>query len=187
MAKKPRKTARNSRAKPRRAGERAVVKGALDGTVTAAELSEIFGLTDERLRQLAAEGMPKGSRGRYPLRDASRWYLEKLRGKVQARDDGGPTRQDIDRDLAALKLKAARGEVFDREEVVGKMTASFTVLSSALETLATRLGRELNLTGDDVKMIRDLVDEMRKDFVSRMATFLEVVTAPDDQQQRAAS
>jgi hypothetical protein len=49
------------------------------------------------------------------------------------------------------------------------------------------VGRELNLTGDDVKMTRDLVDEMRREFVSRMATYLEVVEDPDEQQQRAAS
>lgn len=172
--KKRKKTAGKAGAKKLRDGERATVKAALIGTVTATELAEILGVTDQTLRNLAAQGMPKASRGRYPLRDAARWYLDTLR-KRQENPNAGPTRTDIARDLDLLKLKKAQGEVFDRRDVFDTMLGAYTRLANALELLATRLGRELNLTGDDVKMVRDLIDEMRANFVRDMGEFIEVV------------
>lgn len=183
--KKPRKTAKKRRKKNLREGERATVKSALTGTVTATELSEIMGLTDERLRQLAKEGMPKASRGRYPLRDANRWYLEKLRKPEKSADDG-PTKTDLERDLLVLKVRRAQGEVFDRAEVFGTLRAAYERLGGSLESLATRIGRELNLPGEDVKMIRELVDEMRRRFVLDSGEFIEVVEDEQPSQTAAA-
>jgi hypothetical protein len=184
-AKKPRKTGKKSRGKKRREGERATVKSALIGTVTAAELSEILGLTDERLRQLAKEGMPKASRGRYPLRDAVRFYADSLRKRRETGDDG-PSKTDMERDLLAIKLKKAQGEVFDRGEVFDTLRAAYERLGGSLETLATRIGRELNLAGEDVKMVRELVDEMRARYVQDCGEFIDVVEDVQPSQTAAA-
>lgn len=147
------------------------VRNALTGVVKAAEFSELVGLTDERLRQLAAEGMPKASRGKYPLRDALRFMFDKLRSRHWDRDCAGPTRADLEREILALKLKRAKGEVFDRKEVLDTWEAGYVRLGAAHENLATRIGRELNLTGDDVKIIRDMTDEMRHAFVEDCQLF----------------
>lgn len=187
MTEKPRKTAvKSSRRKGRKTGpkklapgERATVARALVGTVTAAELTELWGVTDQTLRNFAAQGMPKASRGRYPLRDACRWYLDTLRKRDAGRELAGPTKADVDRDMALLKLKRAQGEVFDRREVMETATGAHLRLGNDLEQLATRIGREMNMTGADVKMIRDMVDEMRARYASDMAEFIDVVEQPD--------
>lgn len=176
-AKSTGKKRRKTGPKKLREGERATVARALVGTVTAAELSEIVGLQDQRLRELAALGMPKASRGRYPLRDAVRFYVDTLR-KRQEKPDEGPTRADISRDLDLLKLKKAQGEVFDRREVFDTMLGAYERLGVAHEQIATRIGRELNLTGEDVKMVRDMIDEMRAKFVTDSGEFIEVVEDP---------
>jgi hypothetical protein len=46
-------------------------------TVSARELAELLGLTDRRVRQLAAENiLPRAERGRYPRGPALRAYLD---------------------------------------------------------------------------------------------------------------
>lgn len=187
-AKKPSKSRKRSREKKLRAGEKRTVKFALEGTVTAAEFTEILGLTDQTLRNYAAEGMPKASRGRYPLRDAMRWIMDR-NAKREAAPAAGPTRADLERDLMALKLKKAQGEVFDRKEVMDALLGSYTRLGNAHEDLATRIGRELNLPGEDVKMIRDMTDEMRVRFVQDCGEFIEVTEpgiAADERAGKAA-
>jgi hypothetical protein len=149
--------------------------------VPAAVLADLFDLTPRRLGQLAQMGMPKDGRGTYPLRDALRWYVEFLRGRQESQVASGPTRAEIERDIALLKLKKAQGQVFDRAEVVDTMTGAYVRLGNELELLATRVGRELNLPGDDVTMIRDMVDEMRIKFVHDSAEYVEVVEAPTSQ------
>jgi hypothetical protein len=106
--------------------------------VSTGFLADMLGLSDVRLSQLVEIGMPKAGRGMFPTRDAVRWYVEFLRKGGERPQQEGPTRADIGRDLDALKLKKALGEVFDREEVIGKSTAAYSVLAAQLETLATR-------------------------------------------------
>jgi hypothetical protein len=153
--------------------------------VSTAVLSDVLGLTDQRLAQLAAEGMPKSARGTFPLRDSVRWYVEYLRGLQEKAATSGPTRADIARDLDLLKLKKAQGEVFDRREVQDTLRGTAMRLGNTLELLATKIGRELNLTGDDVKMVRDLTDEARTNFVRDCGEFIEVVE--DDSPGRTSS
>lgn len=146
--------------------------------VSTRVLGEMLGLTDQRISQLVAIGLPRAGRGMYPTKDAVRWYVEFLRkgGEKPAAD--GPTRSDIARDLDALKLKKALAEVFDAQEVLDTTRGAYTRLGAEHENLATRIGRELNLTGDDVKMVRDMVDEMRARFVDDMGEFIDVIEPP---------
>lgn len=164
MAKKPGPKAKKG---PKR-------KGAISG-VSTGFLAEMLGVTIQRISQLVALGMPKAGRGMYPTKDAVRWYVEFLRKGGEKATADGPTRADISRDLDLIKLAQARGEVFDRQEVFDTMLGAYSRLGVAHEQLATRIGRELNLTGDDVKMLRDMVDEMRAKFVQDCGEFIDVV------------
>lgn len=111
----------------------------------------------------------------FPTRDAVRWYVEFLRKGGEKTQPDGPSRADIGRDLDLLKLKKAQGEVFDRQEVIDTMNGAYDRLGAAHEQLATRISRELNLSTDDAKMVREMTDEMRRVFVKDMRQFIEVV------------
>lgn len=143
--------------------------------VSTSVLADILGLSEARLGQLVDIGMPKAGRGLFPMRDATRWYVEFLRKGGEKPAATGPTLADAQRDLALLKVKKAQGEVFDRQEVVGTMNAAYERLGASHEQLATKISRELNLSTDDAKMVRDMVDEMRRKFVNDCAEFIEVV------------
>jgi hypothetical protein len=146
--------------------------------VSTAYLADMLGLSEMRISELTKEGMPKSGRSRFPTRDAVRWYVEYLRGRQQQREEAGPTRGDVQRDLDVLKLKKALAEVFDAQEVLDTTRGAYTRLGAEHEARATRIGRELNLPGEDVKMIRDMTDEMRARFVKDMKTFIDVVEPP---------
>lgn len=159
--------------------------------VSTAFLADMFGVTIQRISQLVAEGMPRAGRGMYPTRDCVRWYVEYLRGRQEERAKEGPTRTDIARDLDALKLKKALGEVFDRQEVFDTWTGAYARLGVALEMIPTKIGRELNLSGEDVKMIRDMIDEARARFVEDSGEFAQVpeaqpATAKDERARKTA-
>jgi hypothetical protein len=146
--------------------------------VSTGYLAEMLGVTIQRISQLVALGMPRAGRGMYPTRDAVRWYVEFLRKGGEKPNQAGPSRQDIARDLEALKLKKALGEVFDRQDVLDTTRGAYVRLGAEHEALATRIGRELNLPGDDVKMIMGMTDEMRARFVEDMGEFIDVVEPP---------
>ena len=105
------------------------------------------------------------------------WYVAYWRDRALGRD-GTRARSDkqvTEAEILAEKLKRIRGEVFDRREVFDTLMGANVRLGNALELLATRIGRELNLTGEDVKMVRDLTDEMRANYVRDCGEFIEVV------------
>lgn len=155
--------------------------------VSVLVLADFLGLTEQRLGQLVKEGMPKSKRGSWPLRDAVRWYVEYQRKNQAAVVRSGPTRADLDRDLVMLKLKKAQGEVFDRREVLDVMASGAARLGNELEALATRIGRELNLPGEDVKIVRDMVDEARTKYVRDCGEFIEVTELVENEREGQAA
>ena len=116
-----------------------------------------------------------GPRRAWRRHSCCRWFSAGLAGGERPND--GPTRSDIARDLDALKLKKALGEVWDRQAVLDTWDGAYTRLGVALEQLSTKIGRELNLPGEDVKMVREMTDDMRKQFVEDCGEFATVPEA----------
>jgi hypothetical protein len=101
--------------------------------------------------------------------------VEFLRANKERPESDGPTRADIDKQLAQIKLKQAMGGLIDRQEVLDTLTAASGRLAKGLEGLASGIGREFNMAGDDVKLIQQRVDEMRRVFIAETQEFQDVV------------
>lgn len=101
--------------------------------VGAAELAEALSLTPRRIQQLAAEGMPKASRGKYDVAACVKWYIEYR--EQRAREDAKPTSIDD----AKLRLAVAQAETaeLDLAERRGELVS--------VATYEDRLGRILTL------------------------------------------
>lgn len=115
------------------------------------------------------------------------WYVAYWRDRAMGRTGSVArnSKQETEAEILALKLKRLQGEVWDRREVMDTWIGANARLGVALEQLATKIGRELNLPGEDVKMIRDMTDEMRMRYVQDCAQFVEVVE-PDADAGKAA-
>lgn len=138
--------------------------------VSSTVLSDLFGLTTRRVRQLSDEGViTKTSRGRYNLQDSIRNYIVYLKTTQdlkapQENDDelDGDKEQALltrkKREKLELEIAAMQGKMHysqDVERVMNDMLANFRAKILALPTkVAPRLENE-----DDVSEIESLLQE----------------------------
>jgi phage terminase Nu1 subunit (DNA packaging protein) len=86
-----------------------------DQIVTAPVMAAIVGLTQQRLGQYAAAGMPKAGRDSYPLAGTVQWIIEywKKRVVITPLSDARRRKLDADAGAAELDLALKRGNVVD--------------------------------------------------------------------------
>lgn len=112
-------------------------------TVNASVLCDIIGVSDRRIRGLAAEGiLVKASRGRYKLIESLKNYILTLR--ISNKDNLVPSSQDLDLDtekakhevikiqMSELKLRLMEGSVHKSEDVRAVMSDMLVAFRSRL-------------------------------------------------------
>lgn len=154
----------------------------LPDIVTAGELANMLGLSTRRLGQLVELGLPKEGRGRYPLKGAMRWYFSYLRRHHDVHDEIKPTRAEITRQLAAIKLKTARNQVYDRQEVLHVTRDSYLLLVKYIEICISRINERLNCDDNTVEVIRGMFDEILHNFVCGLGPYTDRTHTPLAQQ-----
>lgn len=121
--------------------------------------------------------MPKAGRGLYPLKGAVQWYIKYWEDRARLRE-GDESRKRIrsaQASLAEAKVMEQTGHLITRSEVVMVMGGAFSRLGKALDRLPSTLSRDLNLPPDHVRVIRERIDQMRRDFVRDSAEFVDVI------------
>lgn len=148
--------------------------GGEDLHIAAEALARILGLTEQRITQLVAEGMPRKGRGLYPMAGCVQWYIRYWQTRAQGRAD--PRRMaslDLKDDLIRAKLQKETGDFIGRKEVVQVWTATFLRLGKALDGLGPSLGREFSLSTDVIRGLRERTDEFRENFARDSAEYIE--------------
>ena len=119
--------------------------------VTPSVLATFLDMTPNSVTRLANAGLPKAERGRYPLSECCRWYIE----RVKARELAHPTElreerkklifaQYVGQTLANSKT---RSELLDAEIVAAVMQHLLTLISARLD--------ELPVLADEIAKHRD--------------------------------
>lgn len=112
-------------------------------TVNATVLSDILGVSDRRIRQLAEEGiLVRASKGRYKLIESIKNYIVTLR--ISNDGAAGGISEDLDLDeekakhevvkiqMSQLKLQLMKGEVHKSEDVRAVMSDMLVAFRSRL-------------------------------------------------------
>ncbi|HTB47000.1 MAG TPA: hypothetical protein VK741_25510 [Acetobacteraceae bacterium] len=81
--------------------------------VSAPIMARIVGLTERRLLQLAAEGMPKAGRQGYPVAAAVQWIIAYWRKRAEQTplNDARRRKVEADASTAEIELALLRGDV----------------------------------------------------------------------------
>lgn len=116
-------------------------------TVSVTVLSDIFGVTDSRVRQMAREGIvERAAKGRYNLKDSLKNYILALKVAGEGSgiadldsdiniDEEKAIHERVKRHISELKLKTMKGELHkaaDVKEVMTDMLAAFRTRTLAI-------------------------------------------------------
>jgi len=151
-------------------------------------IAEILGITDERLRQLVKEGMPKVGRGRFPLKSCVQWYVAYWRDRALGRkDDGNRTRKSAaEATLLEAKVRLQTGHLVERADALAVWTGAVSRLAKSFETLPNNLAREFNWPPEAVRAMREALDDYRRTFVRDCAEFVDVVDGDEERDEAEA-
>lgn len=119
-------------------------------TVNAANLSDLLGISANRVSVLAAEGvLPKAGRGKYVLADSVRGYIayskDNPSGRKRQTSDQKDRLTKAQADLAELKLAQANGELLPAGEVAREWQGVVIDLRARLLAMPSRVAAALGL------------------------------------------
>jgi terminase small subunit / prophage DNA-packing protein len=135
--------------------------------ISAADLAALLGLSERRLRDLAAAGiLARAARGQYRFGASVRQYVAHLREIAAGR---GSAAGDLDlvqerarlakerADATAMKNAISRGELLPADEVERTWTALLREVRSGCLALPPRIGSRLGLDRAGVDIVREEV------------------------------
>ncbi len=133
-------------------------------TVNTAQLAVLLGISAQRVRQLANEGVIiKAGRGLYDTRLAIKSYCERLRRTSARSNTDTPTGDELkteklrlvkeQADAAALKNEALRGELVPAADVEARWTTILTDLRAQMLAISGRIAGRLSLSPTDIAEI----------------------------------
>lgn len=167
-----------------RAGEDAEqgAVGTGDTPVSGPVIAAILDITEQRVRQLVDEGLPRIGRGLYPLKGCVHWYLNYWKSRALGRegDADKKLKTSLETQLLQSKVQEATGHLINRQEVVMIVSAAFLRLGKMMNALPTSLGREMSWAPDTIRIVRKRLDEARENYVRDSAEFIDVVEDPPD-------
>lgn len=142
------------------------------GLVPAATLAKLFGLTERRIQQLAADGtIPKSERGEYPLAAAIQGYIRSLKDDLQKARRG-----DADERYAVARATEAELRAGLRASSLITADEAFSVLDEVVGLIRAGLdGLGARLTQD--RALRDRIDSETDDLLRRAADRLDETAA----------
>lgn len=157
-------------------------------TVSAAVLGDLFGVSDRRIRQMAAEGtVVRAAKGRYKLVDSIKSYLLTLKMSVESAgielpdgeidiDEEKALHERIKRHISELKFQTMKGELHKAEDVKTVMTDMLASFKTRLMNIPSKVAPMLEnrdivyikdrLTKEVLEVLNELKDYNPKDFYS---------------------
>ncbi|MBA4510212.1 hypothetical protein H1057_19600 [Clostridium sporogenes] len=149
-------------------------------TVSSSVLSDIFGLTERRVRQLAEEGIiVKIKRGRYDLSSSVRNYIIHLKTNNDLKED---KTKEIDYDMehallerarrekVELELAAMRGQMHHSEDVERVMNDMLANFRSKLLALPTKASPML-IARDDIGTIQEILHNQMLEVLQELSNY----------------
>ena len=129
--------------------------------IATVDLAMLFGLTTQRITQLSAEGLPKIARGRFPLVDAVKWYINYWKTKKLG---GGSEIDSLKGDLLKQQIRKAQTAndaesrlLIPAHEIQSTLNAIAVIISSRLDSIAPRLANELT-NQDDPALVKSILE-----------------------------
>lgn len=150
-------------------------------TVSSSVLSDIFGLTERRVRQLAEEGIiVKIKRGRYDLSSSVRNYIIHLKTNNDLKEDKTDKEIDYDmehallerarREKVELELAAMRGQMHHSEDVERVMNDMLSNFRSKLLALPTKASPML-IARDDIGTIQEILHNQMLEVLQELSDY----------------
>jgi len=139
--------------------------------VSASVLSDLIGVGDRRIRQLADEGViVRIKKGRYDLAASMKNYIKYLKVSEGLQDSPKNEQEELDhekmlhekakRGMAELKLAAMRGEMHKAEDVERVMTDQLSAFRSKVLNIPTKIAAPLSVMTDKGMIMSFLENEM---------------------------
>lgn len=150
--------------------------------VTGAQLGELFGLTDRRIRQLAEEGLPRDGHGQYPLAASVRWYVERLKRSSTEMDDARRRKILADAQIKETQLAEKAGALAPVGEIIQAVEGDYARVRARLLTIPPRLGSRFG-DAELRQALADAIDEA----LSELSAADELAGAADAAGRAAAS
>lgn len=129
------------------------------------QLAELLGLTEGRIQQLTAEGMPKEARGKYNAPACIRWYIEarinSAAGPAASADVNEARKKLYDAQVVKTKLETSKikRETIPADEHLIDMNQLAVLFASGLDAISGRLAAELAGMTDPAEISERLSDE----------------------------
>jgi ubiquinone biosynthesis protein COQ9 len=138
----------------------------LPKTIPSAELCELVGYTDRRLRQLADEEFfPAPKRGKYELAKVVRGLLRFLsQQKAPALERLNEAKLEAQQRENRIAKKVEARDYMETAEVAGILEIGI----KALDLIPGKMESELSLTPAQVKRLQQLLDEARAEWVNQI-------------------
>lgn len=90
-------------------------------TLKQVEIAALLGLTERRIQQLHAEGLPRNGEGRggvYVWPSVLAWWTDRISGSREGGDESSKSRKEAaEADMAEMKRDALAGTLLDAEDV----------------------------------------------------------------------
>lgn len=135
--------------------------------LSTAEISTLFNMTGERLRQLAASGhFPKPKRGKWNLSTTASGLVEYLKDRIADRKDSAEflkareRKMESDAQLAEIAIKEKQKQILDRASVELVWTTRKLAIRDVI------LNSELSKTRQD-EILNELLNVKVEDYLER--------------------
>jgi hypothetical protein len=149
-------------------------KFAADPKLSGPLIAIILGVTEQRVRQLTQEGMPRVGRGRYPLIGCVQWYLAYWKTRALTNEKGHKLKNmkfDLQIQLLKIKVQEKTNELNDRIFVETRRDV-LRALRRRNDDLPFVMGKKFNWSRELILAVRDCLDEARND-LERQLEFSE--------------
>lgn len=150
--------------------------GGLPKTVNADQLAWILGYTRQRVSQLTKDGLPKISRGIYPLDGAVQFVIAYWKQKNinnAANMDGHRKRLlTAQAEKAEIDNQIRKRELIAADEIATTLNKLATMIASQLDALGPRLAVELT-NQSDTAYVKKLIDDETRQLRTSIANLVD--------------
>ena len=145
------------------------------------ELAEFFGVSPQALDGWIRRGCPSVARGQpgkpwvFDALDVARWRFEGERigddGQIDPETLSAQDRKAwYEGTLRRLELETARGELYQRDEVIRVITTTIAVFTEQMRALPDKLEREAGINGAQAEVAERVIDSQLEDLKSKILT-----------------
>ena len=127
------------------------------------DLAQILGVSERRIAQLTAQGMPKAGHGKYSLPDCVMWFNQRYGGTLRDRTLDEQRQLLLEEQTTKTRLdnETTKRDLLPVDEVTDVFKAVSVMLGSLLDALGRRMAIVLAAESDENEIERLLFEECR--------------------------